>query len=375
MFYANWPKYACYIKVCNSVGLFKKYVRKGFFVTIILSLLIIFVSVYILAIITDGFFVISLDEIAARLEMPSDVAGASLMAVGSSAPELFIALFAVIQGGDHGSVGIGTIVGSAVFNILIITGASTIVAGTLDIGGGGVERDIIFYLGSISLLLFVFWDGQIFLWEAISLVVAYMFYIWVLWKWGENNPPDEVEKPDTVHEKMKGINGIIETVFGWIARDPHKNYVWAMIVSVLAIAGISFILVESAVALSNALGLPPLIVSMTLLAAGTSAPDLIASVGVAREGRGGMAVANAVGSNIFDVLIGLGLPWVLTLVFMSQAVEVSTEGLISSIFILSGTVIIAYIFLYTGRKLVRWEGWALVAVYVAYVVYAYITNT
>ncbi|MEO1163738.1 MAG: sodium:calcium antiporter, partial [Chloroflexota bacterium] len=75
------------------------------------SLIVIIVSVYFLAIITEEFFVISLDAVSQRFSIPSDVAGASLMAIGSSAPELFIALIAVFTGGDHADVGIGTIVG------------------------------------------------------------------------------------------------------------------------------------------------------------------------------------------------------------------------------------------------------------------------
>ena len=348
----------------------------------IISLLVIVIAVYILAVITDEFFIVSLDQIAARWKLPSDVAGASLMAVGSSAPELFIALSAVFLGGEHGSVGIGTIVGSAVFNILVITGAAAAIVGNMDIKGGGVERDIIFYLGSVALLLWVFRDGQVTLLEAISFVAAYVIYLVILARWGEGKPYESaVKQPETEKEhKPTGvfgqINHVIATVFGFIARDPHKNYVWAMIASIAAIAGISFILVDAAVDFSNAIGLPPVIVSLTLLAAGTSAPDLIASVSVARDGRGEMAVANAVGSDIFDVLVGLGLPWLITLAFLHpfDPVPVDTEGLITSIFILSGTTVLLYVFLYTKRELSRIEGWILLLVYAVYVLWVIFAN-
>jgi len=349
--------------------------------TALLSVLIILIAVYILAVITDAFFVISLDEVAKRLDMPSDVAGASLMAVGSSAPELFIALAAVFQGGSHSEVGIGTIVGSAVFNILVITGVSALLAEKLEIKNGSVERDIIFYLGSVALLLYVFWDGNIVLWEAALLVVSYALYILILWRWGENNPEaDEVITHEETHQAdaslFRTVNHWIERIFGIIARDPHEQYLWSMLVSVLAIAGISWILVESAVVLADAIGLPPVLVSLTLLAAGTSAPDLIASVNVAREGRGAMAVANAVGSDIFDVLIGLGFPWLLMLLFFGKSViEVGTEGLTTSIFLLSGTVMLLYIFLYTERRLSKREGWLLLLAYAAYVAYAFVSTT
>jgi K+-dependent Na+/Ca+ exchanger-like protein len=350
--------------------------------TALISLLIIIAAVYLLAIITDHFFVPSLDQVALRLDMPSDVAGASLMAIGSSAPELFIALTAVFIGAEHGSVGIGTIVGSAVFNILVITGASAIIAGDMKIKKGAVERDIIIYLLSIGLLLYVFQDGQVVLWEAGALFIMYVSYLAILWFWSENvtNGEDE-ERPQVTHDTETKrnaftiVNDLIKQLFGIIARDPEKQYVWAMLISVAAIAGLSFILVEAAVELAHALNIPPVIVSMTLLAAGTSAPDLIASVNVAREGRGSMAVANAVGSDIFDVLIGLGVPWLIALTFLGQnIITVDTTGLTTSIFLLMFTTGLLYLFLYTDRKLTRFEGILLLIAYAIYVVYAFFST-
>jgi len=349
---------------------------------IVSSILIILIAVYIIAIVTDHFFVPSLDQVAKRLEMPHDVAGASLMAIGSSAPELFIALTAIFVGSDHGSVGIGTIVGSAVFNILVITGASAVIVGDMKISKGAVERDIIVYLLSVGLLLYVFQDGQIVLLEALAMFAGYISYLVVLWIWSERYEDDEEEQIIEAHHKeqpgaeaktniFSTINRFIKRIFGIIARDPEKQYLWAMLVSIAAIAGLSYVLVEAAVALSHALQLPPVIVSMTLLAAGTSAPDLIASVDVAREGRGTMAVANAVGSDIFDVLVGLGVPWLIGLTILAHGtVVVDTTGLTTSIFLLLFTTGLLYLFLYTDRKLTRFEGVLLLIAYAAYVGYA-----
>ena len=347
----------------------------------ILSLLIIGGAVYILAVITEDFFVVSLDEVSRRLALPSNVAGASLMAMGSSAPELFIALIAVYRGGEHSDVGIGTIVGSAIFNILVITGAAAVIAGKMQVARGAVERDIIFYLGSVAILVFAFWDGDITLEETLIMVAAYVGYLALLWFWSRTNPEDNFEsvehkqhlKQDEPQSIIARVNNLIEDGFGLIARDPKKNYVWAMFLSIAAIAGLSWVLVESAVVFADALSLPPVIVSLTLLAAGTSAPDLIASVNVAQDGRGGMAVANAVGSNIFDILVGLGVPWLITLLFVDPDLHVGTDNLIESVFLLSMTTVILYIFLNTQRVLTRIEGWALLGTYALYVMYIIIT--
>ena len=91
------------------------------------SIVALVVSFYLLAQVSDKYFIESLDRIAHKLNMSHDMAGATLMAVGSSAPELFVAVIALVKPGDHGAIGIGTIVGSAVFNILGIIGAVAVV--------------------------------------------------------------------------------------------------------------------------------------------------------------------------------------------------------------------------------------------------------
>lgn len=342
----------------------------------LVALLLIIIAVYIIAIITDDFFIISLDKLATRLEMPSDVAGASLMAIGSSAPELGIALFAVLLGGSHSEVGIGTIVGSAVFNILVITGASALVAGPLFINAGSVRRDIFFYLLSVVLLLIVFFDANITLFEIALLLGAYVVYLLVLWRWGNSAPRESEEAHKTLPKAsenmnpLQHLNHIIVSIFRLIARDPEDHYIWALIASVLAIAGLSFVLVEATVVFANAIGLPPVIVSLTLLAAGTSVPDLIASVNVARDGRGTMAISNAVGSNVFDVLIGLGLPWLILMGLQSgETIVVENAGLASSIVILGITVLLLWFVLNARQKFTRGEGAFLIVAYVVYVIY------
>ncbi len=348
----------------------------------LISFLIIIVAIYVLAVITEEFFVVSLDEVSKRLKLPSDVAGASLMAVGSSAPELFIALIAVYRGGEHSEVGIGAIVGSAIFNILVITGLAAVIAGNLKMKRGAVERDIIFYMGSIAILLFVFWDGDIQLVEALVMLAAYVGYLGALWYWSRTNPEDAATETIGGHHvktEPEGpfslLNNLMEKTFRLVTHDPEKNYIWTLLVSIAAIAGLSWVLVESAVIMADALSLSPVIVSLTLLAAGTSAPDLIASVDVARDGRGAMAVANAVGSNIFDILVGLGLPWLLALLFIEPEVLVETDGLIESIFLLSVTTVLLYVFLNTERQLTRREGWALLGTYGIYVIYVIVSTS
>ena len=100
-------------------------------------------------------------------------------------------------------------------------------------------------------------------------------------------------------------------------------------------------------------------------------PDMISSIVVARQGRGDMAVANAVGSNVFDILIGLGLPWLIVILSGTRIINVGTEGLLNSTWLLLGSVAMLYVFMLTKRTLSRVEGVFLIGTYVAYVAWMY----
>lgn len=356
--------------------------------TIAISLGIILVSIYILAIITDAFFIESLQQIAERWNLPHDVAGASLMAMGSSAPELGIALLAVFRhGGAHSDVGMGTIVGSAVFNILVITGVSAM-ARPIIINWKSSIRDSLVYVSSILTLLVVFADGKITMLEVSVFLGLYATYLIVLVIWSRMFPQkreeihiaDEIIKEEEEETSLfYKFNGMIERFIRLFAGDPSRSYIRAFFVSILFIAGLSWLLVDYAVIFSNAVGLPPVIVALTILAAGTSAPDLIASVIVAKQGRGDMAISNAIGSNIFDILVGLGLPWMLLIVARqmgwmtgSPVMVVGTQDLWMSTLVLLGSVVVLLGFMLSGKRLSRKEGFFLILCYVGFVVWTYL---
>ncbi|MDE2821657.1 MAG: calcium/sodium antiporter [Chloroflexota bacterium] len=349
------------------------------------SLALILVSVYLLSVITEGFFIVSLDQISRRLNLSDEVAGASLMAMGSSAPELAIALIALFTGGGaHSDVGIGTIVGSAVFNILVITGVSAVVAGGLRIHPFAVRRDTLYYLLSIGYLAFIFVDGEVLLWEAILGLAAYIAYVLLLVFYKDPSKTDLTTGRVDDAVEAEGASGdgarhqiesAITKLLRLITGAPEKNYLWTFTVAIALIVALSYILVESTIVFAAGLGIPPVIVALTLLAAGTSAPDLISSIDVARAGRGGMAVANAIGSNIFDIFIGLGFPWVLAILLGGMAsIHVGADGLWMSIGILVATTVVLYVLLQSQRMLSRREGIALLALYLIYVLYTLLSR-
>merc|ERR1719427_2223605 len=127
------------------------------------------------AIICDDFFVPSLEAISEVLDLSEDVAGATFMAAGSSAPELFTSLAAATNEPD---VGVGTIVGSAVFNLLVIVALSAALSGkVLNLDWRPLARDATFYTLSIAILIIFAWDGFIELYESIILVTLYFLYV------------------------------------------------------------------------------------------------------------------------------------------------------------------------------------------------------
>jgi len=335
--------------------------------TLIILSLVLLLSFYLIAKVCDDYFIESLDQIAHRFKMSHDIAGATLMAIGSSAPELCIAIIALIKPGNHEAIGMGTIVGSAIFNILVIIGASAIVRNTI-LKWQPVLRDIMFYSIAILLLILVFRDGTIDILEASIFVVIYIIYLVALSQWNKfvkiKEDQKTLEKVEEIFKKKK--NFILEKVF-----PSSKKYYLTFIISILIIAGLSWVLVESAIKMSAILGIPEAIVALTVLAIGTSVPDTISSVIVAKQGRGGMAISNALGSNIFDILVGLGVPWLIFLAINGGTIPVSTENLYGSVILLFATVfVIFFLFLLRKWRIGNKSGYFLIILYIAYLAWS-----
>lgn len=320
------------------------------------------------------FFVKSLDMISEKLKLSSDVAGATLMEVGSRAPELFTSLFAVLRPGNHADIGSGTIVGLAIFNILVIIGAAAAFK-RAKLTWQPVIRDTLFYVITIMLLLLFFWDGKIVLSEAALFVAIYFLYIFVVTQWKKWLPYKDVDPLDLVESEIKKnkLAKASKQIVSFLIPDPTKRpqlYLVTFIFSILGLAGLSYLLVEAAVGIGDILRINPTIIALTVLAAGTSIPDLFSSVIVAKQGRGDMAVSNAVGSNIFDILVGLGLPWLIVLAVKGGSIPVGTENLLSSVFLLFATVV-AILFILIVRKwtIGKRAGLLLIGIYVLYILY------
>ena len=344
---------------------------------LILYIFILLLSFYVLAKIVDDYFVAALDEIAVKLKMSHDAAGATLMAIGSSAPELFVAIFAILRPGNHETVGIGNIVGSALFNLLAIIGASAIVRKAV-IAKQGVLRDLFFYAVAIVLLLIILIDGKVSYFEAGLLLGVYIFYVIVVLKWKKifkyDDPNEDAKTENETNKKNKTVFQKIVAPIDYVINlffPPIKYHIPVFFISIMFIAGISWILVESAVQIALIAHISETVIALTILAAGTSVPDLISSLIVSKQGRSGMAISNAVGSNIFDILVGLGLPFLLITLLSGGTVSIHAENIEESIYFLLTSILIVLSFFIINRwKAGKIFGSFLISLYVAYLVWA-----
>lgn len=348
--------------------------------SVIIAIFLILLSLYLVAVLTEEFFVPAIDKIAGKLKLSSDASGATLLAMGSSAPEFFIAIIAVfgLAGSGTGDVGSGTIVGSAIFNVLVIIGAAAMFK-AVKLQWQPVIRDMLFYILTIIMLLITFWDGRITLWEAIAFVAVYAIYVWTVVKWRKWLKYEDNGQTEVLEEKArKGFGYVTYKALSIFIPDPNKRprlYMVTFLLSVTIIAALSWLLVDQVVVIADVFNINPTFLALTVLAAGTSVPDMIGSMIVAKQGRGDMAVSNAIGSNVFNIGIGLGLPWLLVLALgLQESVTVGTENLMASIFLLLASVV-AIIFLLIVRKwrIGHRSGLVLIALYLAYCVYVIFT--
>ena len=336
-------------------------------------LIVLITSFYLLAEVSDRYFVVSLDKLSHRFKMTHDMAGATFMAIGSSAPELFVSIIALARPGGHEDIGVGTIVGSALFNLLVIVGAAAVVKNTL-IAWQPVIRDLLFYALAILGLYYVLYNGNIEYWEALLLIILYSAYVFAVFKWKrwfkydelDENPEEEEGEENT---GWKIIFNPLDWVLSKFFRSP-EHYMANFVISILSIAFLCWILVESAIGISRILEIPEIVIALTVLAVGTSVPDMVSSVIVAKQGRAGMAVSNAIGSNIFDIFIGLGLPWFIKSIITGESIIFNVQGLNASVGLLFGSVLfILASLMWRKWRLTQGLGFVLILLYILYVIW------
>jgi len=332
---------------------------------LVLFTILLLLSFYLLYLVTEHIFVPSLDRMGERLGMTSDITGSTLMAAGSSVPELAVMIFSLVVRGHHEAIGVGTIVGSALFNLFVITGVVMIVRRKTPLAWQPMARDLLFYLVTVGLLFLVFRDGVVSARDALLLMGGYLFYLFTFRLWKRLFPYEETEPPPEVEVQEEGLTGRILSFFQGLFRI--RNMYLLFLFSILLISFLAWLLVHSAIRISEILQIREFHIAVVILAVGTSVPDLVSSAVVARQGRAGMAINNAVGSNIFDILIGLGLPFFLYHLFTDSKILIASGDLKLSLSFLSGSVILLFLlFLLSRWRTRRPAGILLILLYLTF---------
>ncbi|MGB0524390.1 MAG: calcium/sodium antiporter [Flammeovirgaceae bacterium] len=355
-----------------------------------LSIIIILLAFYIMTVLIESRFIQSLDNISNYLKLPESVAGATLLAFGTSAPEISTALVALFLDGASPATGIGAIVGSAIFQILVVIGFTAYVK-TTTLDWKPVVRDTLFYALCVGLLIYCLHDQQLTVTEGWLLVGCYIAYLLLLAWWTKNvkeNPKkvvvteEEIAKIAAVQQpdrsKLKAFFKLltfpVDKVLSWIPNAQERPK-WTLPVFILCLFIIGYScywLVLAAEAFAGHVGISEAVIALTVLAGGSSIPEMISSGVVARQGRGDMAIANAIGSNIFDILISLGLPVLIYTSLKGNLSETGGTDLSSSVSLLFGSLILVFLILLINKfKINRAIGITLIVIYVIYVWAAY----
>ncbi|XP_003739015.1 sodium/potassium/calcium exchanger 4 [Galendromus occidentalis] len=350
----------------------------------------------VMGIVCDRYFVPSLEIISDYCGLPSDVAGATFMAMGTSAPELFSSVIGSFI--TEGDIGVGTIVGSAVFNILGVTALIGLAVGreSLKIDWFPISRDCIAYVLTVVLLIVVISDSFVTWYEACILLLFYALYVTAMIfnskierfshltvqrftaSNGEKRPlidkqpsvsdADDDDLPEAIFEVPKGgffavalwliflpANIVLACTIPDLSGRRKFLFPLTFILSIIWIGLSSYVTVWMVTVAGYTLGIPDSIMGLTVLAAGTSVPEVFSSVLVARRGKGNMALCNLLGSNIFDILFCLGAPWLVKTAYSARNVWIQSPALTYTGITLLMTVVMLFLTLIVMRWKVNYK--------------------
>lgn len=290
------------------------------------------------------FLVKAASKVAAFMGISPLVIGLTVVACGTSAPELGVSLFAALEGNPE--IALSNVVGSNIFNIGFILGLCALLS-PLVVDLKLIKLDVPILIGA-SILTYLFaYDGEISRMEGVLLIAGAVGY--VLW----------------LIRASKKESKEIKEEFGSSLKSPSKkelylNSLYIVLSLGLLIAGSKF-LVSGAVDIAKLLNVSDSLIGLTIVAAGTSLPEVATSVMATLRGQKDIAIGNVIGSNIFNIFLILGLS-----VSASSGLGV-TESLIRfDLLVMVGVAALCYPMLVTSKKLVRWEGAVLFLSYVAY---------
>ena len=299
----------------------------------VLALILLVVGIIILTFAADH-FVEGAVSVADVFNISPVVVGALVIGFGTSLPEMLVSGVAAVQG--DADLGVGNVLGSNVANMTLVLGIAALIA-VISIDTLTSRRELPLCVGSV-LLFAVFVQDGFRRWEGVVLAVALVAtLLWLL----RNAHHHDLESPAQEHEPKGAMASGVRTVVGLTGT-----------------VGGAWLLVEGATSLADEAGLTGGFVGLTLVAIGTSLPEMVTAVVAARKGETDLIIGNLLGSNIFN---SLAVGAVLGLLGPGPLEDNNLAGLATIIMI--SVVLIAAVFLYTGGRVVRWQAAALLLIY------------
>ncbi len=319
--------------------------------------IVILVVGFVLLIKGADYFVEGSASVARFFKVPGVIIGLTIVAMGTSAPELAVSVSAGISGSNE--IAVSNVVGSNIFNLLAVLGVCAMMK-PLPVDNGIKKRDypisliatiIVGILGGNLILAGKCGDlgsidmeaveaGSLYRWNGLVLIALFILYLIYTIIIAKKNRVEEQEE---------------EPVVLW------KNILFIILGLAGIIAGGQFV-VDSATWLAGAWGMSETLIGLTIVAVGTSLPELVTSVVASSKGENGMAIGNVVGSNIFNLLLILGVSSSIHPIAITMASFVD-------LVVLLAVSLIAYGFVVSGKRINRMEGAAMLAIYVAYITY------
>lgn len=276
-------------------------------------------------------------SLAQRAGIPEMVIGLTVVALGTSMPELFVSLTSAIQGTTD--LAVANVVGSNIFNVLLIAGTAAAVA-PMTISKGTVRRDVPVAVGASLILLLFGVYGEISRWSGALFVVLLIAYMVYAVKTASADDESEVED-----KKLTILGAVVRLVGGLACLVVGSN-----------------MFVGGATEVAASLGVSDAIIGLTIVAGGTSLPELATSVVAARKGQSAIAMGNVIGSCVYNILLIIGVTGLISPMVIGGITPLDFGMMMLSIMLL-------WLFSFTKYEVERWEGFVMLALFLGYMVY------
>lgn len=295
--------------------------------------------------------------VAKKCKIPALVIGLTIVAFGTSAPELCVSVTSAI--GQSTDIAIGNVLGSNIVNILLILGLSALLH-DLPVQKSSLRLDLpVLALASVLILGLGVWGNALEWWDGLILIVVFAGYMFLLFRDAKKHPPVQSQEEEAPKGKFAA----------WFYR--MKAHTWFLIVLLLVglamVVGGGTLLVESAKSIAKYFGVSERIIGLTVVAIGTSLPELVTSVVAAKKGETDIAVGNIIGSNIFNIFLVAGV----SSLFYPLAFTI--EGnMIDAIVALGAALLLFGLSLFKKHKLGKAAGAVMLLCFIGYYVYLFI---